>query len=274
MKYYDVDKQKVLESLETSEDGLSSDEAKARLTRYGANKLKETNKKSNISKFFDQFKDLMIIILIVAAIFSAISSYLNHESYTDTIVILAVVIINAIMGFVQEIKAESAVENLKKMTTPSAKVKRNGKIMVCSSEDIVPGDIIELEAGDRVPADARVIWEVASSVDESMLTGESEMVKKNPDSVDTNSQINERTNMIYSGCNVVYGKITAVVTSTGMNTELGKIASSIQKDKEMIQGYVSAETTLDHADEIEQIINKYGKAVDSFVQKNKNTKRK
>ena len=129
MKYYDVDKQKVLESLETSEDGLSSDEAKARLTRYGANKLKETNKKSNISKFFDQFKDLMIIILIVAAIFSAISSYLNHESYTDTIVILAVVIINAIMGFVQEIKAESAVENLKKMTTPSAKVKRNGKIM-------------------------------------------------------------------------------------------------------------------------------------------------
>ena len=234
MKYYDVDKQKVLESLETSEDGLSSDEAKARLTRYGANKLKETNKKSNISKFFDQFKDLMIIILIVAAIFSAISSYLNHESYTDTIVILAVVIINAIMGFVQEIKAESAVENLKKMTTPSAKVKRNGKIMVCSSEDIVPGDIIELEAGDRVPADARVIWEVASSVDESMLTGESEMVKKNPDSVDTNSQINERTNMIYSGCNVVYGKITAVVTSTGMNTELGKIASSIQKDKEVL----------------------------------------
>ena len=97
MKYYDVDKQKVLESLETSEDGLSSDEAKARLTRYGANKLKETNKKSNISKFFDQFKDLMIIILIVAAIFSAISSYLNHESYTDTIVILAGVIINAIM---------------------------------------------------------------------------------------------------------------------------------------------------------------------------------
>ena len=100
MKYYDVDKQKVLESLETSEDGLSSDEAKARLTRYGANKLKETNKKSNISKFFDQFKDLMIIILIVAAIFSAISSYLNHESYTDTIVILAVVIINAISGYV------------------------------------------------------------------------------------------------------------------------------------------------------------------------------
>ena len=125
-------------------------------------------------------------------------------------------------------------ENLKKMTTPSAKVKRNGEIMVCSSEDIVPGDIIELEAGDRVPADARVIWEVASSVDESMLTGESEMVKKNPDSVDTNSQINERTNMIYSGCNVVYGKITAVVTSTGMNTELGKIASSIQKDKEVL----------------------------------------
>lgn len=234
MKYYDIDVDKVLASLETDENGLSESEAKSRLNRYGLNKLKETNKKSKLSKFIDQFKDLMIIILIVAAIFSGISSYMSNEPYTDTIVILAVVIINAIMGFVQELKAESAVESLKKMTTPSAKVKRGGKIKICSSEEVVPGDIIELEAGDRVPADARIIWEVASSVDESMLTGESEMVQKDVQKVDSSSQINERTNMIYSGCNVVYGKITAVVVETGMNTELGKIASSIQKDKEVL----------------------------------------
>ena len=132
MKYYDIDVDKVLASLETSENGLSESEAKSRLNRYGLNKLKETNKKSKLSKFIDQFKDLMIIILIVAAIFSGISSYMSNEPYTDTIVILAVVIINAIMGFVQELKAESAVESLKKMTTPSAKVKRGGKIWVYS----------------------------------------------------------------------------------------------------------------------------------------------
>lgn len=234
MRYYDENVDKVLSYLQTSEEGLDKDEVKSRINRYGLNKLKETNKKSNFSKFIDQFKDLMIIILIAAAIFSGISAYLNNESYTDTIVIFAVVIINAIMGFVQELKAESAVESLKKMTTPNAKVKRNGKIMVCSSEEIVPGDIIELEAGDKVPADARVIWEVSSSVDESMLTGESEMVQKDVQTVDSNAQINERTNMIYSGCNVVYGKITAVVVATGMNTELGKIASSIQKDKDVL----------------------------------------
>ena len=234
MKYYDLDVDEAFHSLQTKEDGLSIDEAKSRLNRYGLNKLKETNKKSNLSKFIDQFKDLMIIILIVAAIFSGISAKVNNEPYTDTIVIVAVVVINAIMGFVQELKAESAVESLKKMTTPNAKVKRNGKVMICSSEEIVPGDIIELEAGDRVPADARVIWEVSSSVDESMLTGESEMVQKDVEKVDSNSQINERTNMIYSGCNVVYGKINAVVVQTGMNTELGKIASSVQKDKEVL----------------------------------------
>ena len=234
MKYYDEEVDKVLASLETSEEGLSTQEAQARLNRYGLNKLKETNKKSKLSKFLDQFKDMMIVVLLIAAVFSGISSYLNGEAYTDTIVIIAVVLLNAIMGFAQELKADSAVESLKKMTTPNAKVIRNGQVMICSSEKIVPGDILSLEAGDTVPADARVIWEVSSSVDESMLTGESEPIEKNVDVVSSDAQINERTNMVYSGCNVVYGKLKAVVVKTGMDTELGKIASSVQKDKEVL----------------------------------------
>ena len=234
MKYYDEEVDKVLASLETNENGLSTQEAEARLNRYGLNKLKETNKKSKLSKFLDQFKDMMIVVLLIAAVFSGISSYLNGEAYTDTIVIIAVVLLNAIMGFAQELKADSAVESLRKMTTPNAKVIRNGQVTICSSEKIVPGDILSLEAGDTVPADARVIWEVSSSVDESMLTGESEPIEKNVDVVSPDAQINERINMVYSGCNVVYGKLKAVVVKTGMDTELGKIASSVQKDKEVL----------------------------------------
>lgn len=234
MKYYDEDIDKVLDALQTSEEGLSNEEAQARLNRYGLNKLKETNKKSKLSKFLDQFKDMMIVVLLIAAVFSGISSYLNGEAYTDTIVIIAVVLLNAIMGFVQELKADSAVESLKKMTTPNAKVIRNGQVTICSSEKIVPGDILDLEAGDTIPADARVIWEVASSVDESMLTGESEPIAKDIEKVNSDAQINERVNMVYSGCNVVYGKLKAVVVKTGMETELGKIASSVQKDKDVL----------------------------------------
>ena len=234
MKYYDEEVDKVLASLETNENGLSTQEAEARLNRYGLNKLKETNKKSKLSKFLDQFKDMMIVVLLIAAVFSGISSYLNGEAYTDTIVIIAVVLLNAIMGFAQELKADYAVESLRKMTTPNAKVIRNGQVTICSSEKIVPGDILSLEAGDTVPADARVIWEVSSSVDESMLTGESEPIEKNVDVVSSDAQINERINMVYSGCNVVYGKLKAVVVKTGMDTELGKIASSVQKDKEVL----------------------------------------
>ena len=234
MKYYDEDVDKVLDALQTSEEGLSNEEAKARLDRYGLNKLKETNKKSKLAKFLDQFKDMMIVVLLIAAVFSGISSYLNGEAYTDTMVIIAVVLLNAIMGFVQELKADSAVESLKKMTTPNAKVIRNGQVTICSSEKIVPGDILDLEAGDTVPADARVIWEVSSSVDESMLTGESEPIAKDVEKVSSDAQINERVNMVYSGCNVVYGKLKAVVVKTGMETELGKIASSVQKDKDVL----------------------------------------
>ena len=234
MTFYDNELDEVISSLSTSEDGLTSAEAKSRLLRNGKNKLREGHKKSKFAKFMDQFKDLMIIILIIAAIFSGISSYANHEPYTDTIIIILVVFLNAMMGFVQELKAESAVESLRKMTATVARVKRDGKTQVVNTEDIVIGDILELEAGDRVPADARVIWEVQSSVDESMLTGESEMVQKDVERIGSNVPLNERTNMVYSGCNVVYGKMIAVVTATGMDTELGKIASTIQKDKDVL----------------------------------------
>lgn len=234
MRFYDNEIEEVMAYLNTNANGLSYSESKKRLDRYGKNKLKETKKKSIVVRFLEQFKDMMIIILIIAAILSAISSYVNNESYTDTIVIIAVVLVNAIMGFVQEVKAESAVESLKKMTTPHAKVIRDGRMYVCLSEDLVPGDIIELEAGDTVPADARVIYEAASSVDESMLTGESEPIRKKVEKINSQAQINERENMVYSGCNVVYGKIQAVVVKTGMDTELGKIASSIQKDKTVL----------------------------------------
>ena len=234
MTFWDKELDETLSTLSTTEDGLSSQEAKSRLLRNGKNKLREGHKKSNFAKFIDQFKDLMIIILIIAAVFSGISSYANHEPYTDTIIIVLVVFLNAMMGFVQELKAESAVESLRKMTSTTARVKRDGITQVVNTEDIVIGDILELEAGDRVPADARVIWEVQSSIDESMLTGESEMVQKDVERIGSNAALNERTNMIYSGCNVVYGKLIAVVTATGMDTELGKIASTIQKDKDVL----------------------------------------
>ena len=234
MTFWDKELDETLSTLSTTEDGLSSQEAKSRLLRNGKNKLREGHKKSNFAKFIDQFKDLMIIILIIAAVFSGISSYANHEPYTDTIIIVLVVFLNAMMGFVQELKAESAVESLRKMTSTTARVKRDRITQVVNTEDIVIGDILELEAGDRVPADARVIWEVQSSIDESMLTGESEMVQKDVERIGSNAALNERTNMIYSGCNVVYGKLIAVVTATGMDTELGKIASTIQKDKDVL----------------------------------------
>lgn len=234
MTFWDKELDETLSTLSTSEDGLTNEEAKSRLLRNGKNRLKEGQKKSKFAKFMDQFKDLMIIILIIAAVFSGISSYANHEPYTDTIIIVLVVYINALMGFVQELKADSAVESLRKMTATTTRVKRDGKTQVVNTEDLVIGDILELEAGDRVPADARVIWEVQSSVDESMLTGESEMVQKDVARIGSNTALNERTNMVYSGCNVVYGKMIAVVTATGMDTELGKIASTIQKDKDVL----------------------------------------
>jgi len=231
MKFYNLNTNDICEKLKTSSDGLSSNEALKRLNDNGKNKLDEGKKDSLLKKFLYEFNDLMIIILIFAAIISFVVAIINGESVTDGIIILAIVILNAIMGFVQELKADKAIDALKKMQVSKVKVKRDGKIVVIDSEDIVIGDIVCLEAGDKVVADCRVIWESALKVDEASLTGESVAVEKNIKEIEGNVSLSERYNMIYSGTSVVYGKCQAVVCEVGMNTEIGLIAASLHESK-------------------------------------------
>ena len=230
MNYYNFDIEEVLTKLETNENGLNDEEVKNRLQKYGKNKLIITNKQSKIKKFLCQFKDIMIIILILAAIVSFILSIINNESFTDSVIILLIVIINAIVGYIQELKADKALEELKKLQTTKTKVKREGKIIEIDSEDIVIGDILVLEAGDTVPADARIIYEASLKCDESSLTGESTNVSKTSSKLDGELPLQNRTNMIYSGTNITYGKCIAVVTSTGMDTEFGLIAKTLTEE--------------------------------------------
>lgn len=230
MNYYNFDIEEVLTKLETNENGLNDEEVKNRLQKYGKNKLIITNKQSKIKKFLCQFKDIMIIILILAAIVSFILSIINNESFTDSIIILLIVIINAIVGYIQELKADKALEELKKLQTTKTKVKREGKIIEIDSENIVIGDILVLEAGDTVPADARIIYEASLKCDESSLTGESTNVSKTSSKLDGELPLQNRTNMIYSGTNITYGKCITVVTNTGMNTEFGLIAKTLTEE--------------------------------------------
>lgn len=235
MSYYNLDIEEVLTKLSTNREGLKNIEVKNRLQKYGKNKLKIIKKQSKIKKFLCQFKDIMIIILILSSIVSFVLSIINNESFTDSIIILLIVIINAIVGYIQESKADKALEELKKLQTTKTKVKREGRIIEIDSEDIVVGDILVLEAGDTVPADARIIYEARLKCDESALTGESCNISK------TSRKLNEleiplqnRINMIYSGTNITYGKCQAVVTSTGMNTEFGLIAKSLDTEEKEI----------------------------------------
>ena len=231
MKFYSLSVEKVFNILKSNENGLSNEVALERLRRNGKNKILSVKKKSKLSKFLDEFSDLMIIVLILSAIVSFILSFINNEPFTDSIIILAIVILNAILGFIQELKADKAIESLKKMQVSNVKVKRNNKVSVINSEEVVQGDIIILEAGDKVPADARIIWQVALKVDESSLTGESVPVDKDVVPLSENTLISKRSNMIYSGTSIVYGKCQAVVCETGMNTEFGRIAKSISLEK-------------------------------------------
>lgn len=228
-KYYKQKKEDVIKKLESSTEGLSFDEAKKRLTQNGLNKLKETKNKGILYKFISQFKDLMLIILIISALLSAFVSVKTGESFTDTIIILFVVFLNAVLGVVQESKAEKAIEALKDMSLPYIKVKRAGKVESVKTEEIVVGDIVLLEAGDTIPADLRIIENHSLRVEEAALTGESVPVDKQVEVIDTKKEVPlaERTNMLYSGSNVVYGRAEAIVIATGMNTELGKIAEAI-----------------------------------------------
>jgi len=238
MKWYNLKIKDIFKELDTLESGLNTNEAKLRLSKNGQNKLLEATKESNFKKFLNEFKDVMILVLIIAAVISFVVSIINHESFIDSIIIIAIVILNAVLGFVQELKADKAIDALKKMQITKVKVKREGKIFLINSEDVVQGDILILEAGDTIPADARIIWEAALKVDEASLTGESVPVTKTVEALQGEIPLSERNNMIYSGTNVVYGKCIAVVCETGMNTEFGMIAKSLEneeKDKTPLQ---------------------------------------
>lgn len=234
MKFYSLDIEETLKKLNSNKNGLSNEEVQKRLKKDGKNKIIEKKKESYFLKFLNEFKDLMIIILILSAIVSFILSILNNESFIDSLIILAIVILNAILGFIQELKADKAIESLKKMQITTIKVKRNNKIYVVNSENIVKGDILVLEAGDTIPADVRIIWEASLKVDESALTGESIPVSKNITILKENTVLAQRKNMIYFGTNIVYGKCQAVVCETGLNTEFGLIAKYLNNEEKEI----------------------------------------
>ena len=210
--------------------GLKDIDVKVRLDEFGENIIEEGKKESIIIRFIKQFKDLMIIILIIAAIVSAIVSYLeNTGDYFDSLIIIAIVLFNGIMGLIQETKAEKAIEALKKMSSPVAKVRRNGKVQTIKGKDVVPGDIVILEAGSFVPADIRLINTYNLKIEESSLTGETEPVLKNSDSIfiDRNVPLGDIKNMAFGNTIVVNGHAEGIVVETGMNTEVGKIAKMI-----------------------------------------------
>ncbi|MBR5127347.1 MAG: cation-translocating P-type ATPase [Roseburia sp.] len=215
--------------------GLSSTQAKYALQKYGKNTLKECRKKSNFERFIEQFKDVMILILITAAIVSFVIACIerNPKEFFEPILILLIVILNAIMGVIQESKAEKALDALKNLSAPSARVLRDGTETVLDASQLVPGDIIHLEAGDFVPADARLLKSVSLKSEESALTGESVPSEKIAGLItDPNAPLGDRSNMIFSGCSITYGTATAIVTATGMNTEMGKIANLLDSEIE------------------------------------------
>lgn len=228
--------EEVLCELKTDrQNGLSSAEASAKLAEIGENRLKEKKKKTMLSRFLDQFKDVMIIILLIAAVvsFSIICIEKNWGELFEPALILLIVVLNAIMGVMQESKAEKALDALKNLSAPHARVIRDGKEAVIDASLLVPGDIIKLEAGDFIPADARLLQSASLKSEESALTGESVPSEKDANAViDEKAPLGDRSNMVFSGCSVTYGTAVAVVTSTGMNTEMGKIAGLLDGESE------------------------------------------
>ena len=226
--YYSKTTSQALEAQQADRKGLTDQQARARLEQYGPNKLSEGKKKSVLQIFLEQFKDLLVIILIVAALISAAS-----ENVESTIVIFAVLILNAILGTVQYLKAEKSLESLKAMSSPSAKVLRGGVRAEIPSADVVPGDIVLLEAGDMVVADGRILENFSLKVNESSLTGESEGVDKTDEVIEGGKvALGDQKNMVFSGSLVTYGRATVLITGTGMNTELGKIAALMNQTQQ------------------------------------------
>lgn len=226
----------VMQELASSlSDGLSSSQAVQRKQQYGSNRLREKKKKSNLRRFIDQFKDVMILILIAAAAVSFVIACIegDPEGFFEPVLILLIVVLNAMMGVLQESKAEKALDALKNLSAPHARVLRDGKETVIDASELVPGDIIRLEAGDFIPADARLIQSASLKSEESALTGESVPAEKDAQAVIAeDAPLGDRTNMVFSGCSITYGTATAVVTATGMNTEMGNIANLLEAEEE------------------------------------------
>ena len=233
-KWFNKSVQETEKQLETDVNaGLKSSELVARYEKYGHNELKAKQKKSILVKFLEQFKDFMIIILIIAAIVSGIVGIQEGEGITDTIIILIVVVLNAIIGVAQENKAEKSLEALQKMSSHAAKVMRDGKLVVIPSKDLVPGDVVILETGDYIPADLRIVEAVNLKSQESAMTGESVPVEKSPDVISGEVELGDRKNMLFSSSLITYGRGKGIVVGTGMNTEVGKIAKMIDETDEL-----------------------------------------
>lgn len=236
MKYYLESSSEVFGEIKSTENGLTSEQARLRSAETGKNKLAEGKKTPLILRFLSQFADPMIIILIAAAVISAITSVLQKEFPSDVIIIMFVVIVNAILGVYQESKAEKAIEALQKMAAATTKVLRDGKVCEIPSEDLTVGDVVLLEAGDAVPADGRIFESASLKIEESALTGESVPVNKFIKAIGLEGQkdvpLGDRKNMMYMGSTVVYGRGKAVITSIGMDTEMGKIAGALSSAKD------------------------------------------
>ena len=223
----------ILTELESSASGLSEEQAEERLERYGENKLAEAKKTTVLQRFFQQLKDPMLLILLAAAAVSAVTNALSGESFTEVFIILVVVLLNAVLGVIQESKAEAAIEALQSMTAAKCKVLRGGELKVIESSRLVPGDVVVLEAGDAVPADGRLLESASLKIEEAALTGESVPVSKAVEVIfDGDVPLGDRRNMCYMGSTVVYGRGRAVVTATGMGTEMGRIAGVLAQTEQ------------------------------------------
>ena len=223
----------ILAELNSSASGLSEEQAEERLERYGENKLAEAKKTTVLQRFFQQLKDPMLLILLAAAAVSAVTNALSGESFTEVFIILVVVLLNAVLGVIQESKAEAAIEALQSMTAAKCKVLRGWELKVIESSRLVPGDVVVLEAGDAVPADGRLLESASLKIEEAALTGESVPVNKAVEVVfDGDVPLGDRRNMCYMGSTVVYGRGRAVVTATGMGTEMGRIAGVLAQTEQ------------------------------------------
>ena len=229
MKYHASPVAKIMKELGSSESGLSTSDSEKKLETYGLNELKKTQSFKALKAFLEQFKSSLVIILIIASVVSYFIAVHEGESPVDAIVIGIIVLVNAVLGFIQEFKAEKSLEHLRNMLVPTSQVVRDGEIIEIPSKQLVPGDILIINEGDTVSADARLIEATRLQIDEAALTGESLPRQKNTDQHPEKTALADRNNMIYQGTNVVGGSARAIVVDTGMSTELGKISTMVQE---------------------------------------------